>query len=107
MLRRRLLTFAALVAAHTAAWLIVGLFALVYGPDSPAGAVGYLLIIPLVLLGQTADDPPDLGSLVGVPPGSDLWLVLAISVNSVLWVAGACCLWLAGRWAWRNGRPAR
>jgi hypothetical protein len=100
MLRRRLLTFAALVAAHAAASVTAAFFALQVaasgGPEWLGGAIFYPFWMPLLgLLGLIWEEPPYLD------PG------LAVAVNSVLWVAGACCLWLAGRWAWRNGRAAR
>jgi hypothetical protein len=99
MLRRRLLTFAALVAAHAAASVTAAFFALQVaasgGPEWLGGAIFYPFFVPLVLLGLIGEEAPPLD------PG------LGVSVNSLLWVAGAYALCLAGRWAWRNGRPAR
>jgi hypothetical protein len=106
MPRSWLLTFIALVAAHA----VVSVFAAYSayqvlcsgGPERIAEGIFYPFFIPLVLLGQTGEDPPDLGSLVGVPVSSSLWPVLMVSVNSLLWVGCVYGVWLAGRWAWRK-----
>jgi hypothetical protein len=102
MLRSRLLTFAAWVVAHAAAsFATLWCFAFQTGPAELFCAV---MFIPTILLLQLSEDPhhlPDLGALVGMPEDSPLEPVLFLSVNSLLWVAAAYCLGLAGRGAWR------
>src|SRR5262249_48395467 len=106
MPRNRLLTFAALLALHAAGSLVAccvsDQVACSGGPKWLAEGLAHPLPLPPGLLGQTGEDPPDLGAAVGVPVSSDLWPVLALGVNSLLWVTGACGLWLAGRWACRR-----
>jgi len=101
MLRSRLLTFAALVAAHAAASLLVALSC-----AFQTGAAEFYfgaMFLPLCLISHIGgEDPPHLGSLAGVPEDSPLSPVLWFSVNSLLWVGCAYSLWLAGRWAWRK-----
>ncbi len=99
MLHRRLLTFAALVAAHAAASFVT-----LFGAGQTGLAELYfaVMFIPWYLLGQTREGHPDLGALVGVPEDSPLAPFLFVSVNSLLWVSAACALWLAGRWAWKK-----
>ena len=84
------------MAAHAGVSLV-----LLYGfafqtgvPELPAWG----LFIPWHLLGQTREGHPDLGALVGMPEDSRLGLVFFLSVNSLLWVAGAFGLWPAGLW---------
>jgi hypothetical protein len=63
------------------------------------------MFLPTILLSQFREDPhhlPDLGVLVGVPEDSPLVIVLFLSANSLLWMAGACGLWRAGRWVGRK-----
>jgi hypothetical protein len=104
MLRSRLLTFAAFVAAHAASSLV-----LLYGFAFQTGVpelFAWGLFIPWHLLGQTSEGHADLGALVGMPEDSQLGLVFVVSVNSLLWAAGAYGLWLIGRWAWQTGGRA-
>jgi hypothetical protein len=96
---RRLLTFAASLAAHAAATFVLLDFA---GYTGLPELLFWIMFIPWHLLGQTREGHPDLGALVGVPEDSPLSPYLCVSVNSLLWVAGACVLWVAGRWAWRK-----
>ncbi len=100
MFRSRLLTFAALVAAHAGSSFFVLGFAGSTG--LPEQLLFFVTFIPWYLLGQAREGHPDLGAPVGVPEDSPLAPFLFVSVNSLLWVAGACAIWLAGRWVWRK-----
>ena len=106
MFRRRVLKFAGFLVGHAAASVFAAVFAYqslcAGGPEWLAEGVSYPLFIPAVLLGQFADDPPDLGACVGVPVNSTAWPVLLISVNSLLWVVSAYGLSLTGCWVWRR-----
>jgi hypothetical protein len=103
MPRSRLLTFAALVAAHTAAsFATLWCFAFQTGVAELFCGV---MFCPNILLCQISEDPdhfPDLGALVRVPEDSPFAPVLFLSVNSLLWVACVYDLWLASRWAWQK-----
>jgi hypothetical protein len=96
---RSLLTFAALVAAHAAAsFATVWCFAFTTAGE----LIFWVMFIPMHLLGQTREGHPDLGALVGVPENSPLGFAFFVTVNSLLWVACAYGLWLAGGRAWRK-----
>ena len=102
MLRSRLRTFAITVVAHAAASFAT-MWCCAF-QTGPAELFFGVMFIPTILLLRFTEDPhhfPELGALVGVPEDSPLVIVLFLSINSLLWVAGACSLWLAGRRAWR------
>ena len=103
MLPSRLLKFAALVAVHgITSFATLSCYAFQTGPVELFFG---LMFLPTILLLQLTEDPhhiPELGALVGIPDDGPLAMMLFLAANSLLWVAGACGLWLAGRWVWRN-----
>jgi hypothetical protein len=100
------MTFFTLVAGHAAASVFAAVCAYQVlcagGPEWLGEGIFYPFFLPLVLLGQSDEAIPDVDSWVGVPPESALGPVLSVSFNSLLWVACAYGLWLAGGWAWRK-----
>jgi hypothetical protein len=98
MRRSRLLILIALIACHVTCSLGF-MYSFAYQTGLPE-LLCWANFFPMYLIGQTGQDHPDLGALVGVPETSPFWPVLFTLVNSLLLVTPLYGTWLCLSWVW-------